>query len=243
MLAIFRKEFNSFFSSTIGYLIICIFLIVTGLFVWVFDSNFNLFNFGYANLTPFFELMPWIFIFLVPAICMKTFSDEIKQGTIELLFTKPISTRALVYGKFLGAFLLSAIAVVPTLIYLLSIDALKQETSVIDYSAIMSSYIGLLLIISVFASISLFSSVITKNQITAFIVGVFICVLLFFALSGLSTYKIFGSEIYAIEYLSLNYHYKAMSRGIIDTRNIIYLISISFLFLELTKVQLEKLRQ
>lgn len=243
MFAILKKEFNSFFSSTIGYLIISIFLIATGLFIWVFDSNFNLFNYGYANLTPFFELMPWIFIFLIPAICMKSFSDEIKQGTIELLFTKPISTRAMVYGKFLGAFLLSTIAVIPTLIYIFSIDALKQATSMIDYSAIATSYLGLLLMIGAFVSISLFSSVLSKNQISAFIIGVFICLIMFFAFASLSTYQIFGSEIYGIEYLSLSYHYKAMSRGVIDTRNIIYLASISILFLELTKVKLEKLRQ
>ncbi|MGO1752624.1 MAG: gliding motility-associated ABC transporter permease subunit GldF [Psychroflexus sp.] len=243
MFAILKKEFNSFFSSTIGYLIISIFLIATGLFIWVFDSNFNLFNYGYANLTPFFELMPWIFIFLIPAICMKSFSDEIKQGTIELLFTKPISTRAMIYGKFLGAFSLSTIAVIPTVIYIFSIDALKQATSIIDYSAIATSYLGLLLMIGAFVSISLFSSVLSKNQISAFIIGVFICLIMFFAFAGLSTYQIFASEIYGIEYLSLSYHYKAMSRGVIDTRNIIYLVSISILFLELTKVKLEKLRQ
>jgi len=213
MIAILKKEFNIFFSSVLGYLIIVLFLISLGLFLWVFDSSFNIFNSGYANLTPFFELLPWVFIFLIPAICMRSFSEERKQGTIELLFTKPISTRALVYGKFWGAFLLAMISLIPTIAYVWTISTLKQFTNQIDLSAIITSYMGVCLMLFALISLSIFSS-----------------------------FKLLGSEIYALEYLSLNFHYKAMSRGVIDTRNLIYFLSIAIIFNEFTRLKLNQLK-
>lgn len=242
MIAILKKEFNIFFSSVLGYLIIVLFLISLGLFLWVFDSSFNIFNSGYANLTPFFELLPWVFIFLIPAICMRSFSEERKQGTIELLFTKPISTRALVYGKFWGAFLLAMISLIPTIGYVWTISSLKQYTNQIDLSAIITSYMGVCLMLFALISLSIFSSVLSKNQITAFILAVFFNLLLFYGFYGLSNFKLLGSEVYALEYLSLNFHYKAMSRGVIDTRNLIYFLSIAIIFNEFTRLKLNQLK-
>lgn len=242
MIAILKKEFNLFFSSTLGYLIIVLFLLSLGLFLWVFDNPFNIFDSGYANLTPFFELLPWIFIFLVPAICMRSFSEERKQGTLELLLTKPISIRSLVYGKFLGAFSLSLLALLPTLVYIYGISELKQYTHQIDYSAIATSYVGISLLLFTFISISLFSSVLSKNQITAFMIAVFLNLLLFFAFYGISNFKLLGSEVYALEYLSLNFHYKALSRGVVDTRNLIYLISLALVFNEFTRLKIKQLK-
>lgn len=242
MFAILKKEFNLFFSSALGYLIMVIFLISLGLFLWVFDSNFNILNSGYANLTPFFELLPWFFIVLIPAICMRSFSEERRQGTIELLFTKPISSRALIYGKFLGAFCLAVVCLLPTLAYIWTIVELKQFNNTIDFSAIITSYFGVCLLVFALISISIFSSALTKNQLTAFILSVFLSLVVFYAFYGLSNQKILGSEVYAVEYLSLNFHYKALSRGVIDTRNIIYFLSITLVFNELTRIKILQLK-
>ncbi|MGM0635954.1 MAG: gliding motility-associated ABC transporter permease subunit GldF [Bacteroidota bacterium] len=242
MFAIFKKEINSFFNSIIGYLVVSVFLLISGLFLWSFTGSFNIFDIGYANLTPFFELAAWILIFLVPAIAMKSFSEEKKQGTLELIYTKPITGIQLILGKFFGNLALVVIAILPSLIYIVCINYLVVETNSIDYAAIGGSYIGLILLSACYTAISLFSSSISSNQIVSFVLGVLFCFLAYFALEGISNIQLLGSNIYALEYLSLNFHYKSMSRGVLDTRNIIFFISIVLLFLGLTKFQLEKSR-
>ena len=143
MWTIFKKEFYGFFSSILGVLVILTFLVITGLMLWVFDTSFNVFNAGYADLTLFFELAPWVFMFLIPGICMKSFSEEYNLGTIELLFTKPIGIKGLIFGKFLGAFVLCILAILPSLIYVYSITNLSSEGQSIDYGAIAASYLVL----------------------------------------------------------------------------------------------------
>ena len=239
MFAIFRKEINLFFSSTIGYLVIGIFLLFNGLFLWVFKGEFNILDHGFADLSSFFLLAPWILIFLVPAVTMRSFSEENKQGTIELLLTKPVSHFQIVLGKYLGAFLLIIIALIPTLIYVYSIFKLGNSIGNLDVGSIIGSYIGLLFLVSSYAAIGVFASTFSENQIVAFISAVFICFFFYFGFEGLSNYDFFDGFIY-MEALGMETHYKSMSRGVLDTRDMIYFLSIIIFFLILTRLKIKK---
>jgi ABC-2 type transport system permease protein len=239
MLAIFLKEFNSFFSSALGFIVAGLFLLATGVLIWVLPGYFNIFDQGYANLTPFFEALPWIFCILIPAICMRSFSEEKKQGTLELLLTKPISINQLIAGKFLGSFSLSVIALLPTIFYIVSISALTAEGVQVDYGVIFSSYVGVLLLMCCFTSIGIFASCLTDNPLIAFVIGTFLSVLLYFGLEGVSSIPLWGSKLYTLEYFSLSHHFQSISRGILDSRDLIYFISISLFFLVLTHLQLK----
>ena len=174
MTAILKKEFNSFFSSPIAYLVIGVFLLINGLFLWVFKDDFNILNAGFADLNPFFFLAPWVFLFLIPAITMKSFADEFNSGTIELLKTKPISDWQIVLGKFTAALFLVIVALIPTLTYVYTVYSLGNPTGNIDFGSTIGSYLGLLFLASTYTAIGLFTSTLSKNQIVAFILGVFI---------------------------------------------------------------------
>lgn len=240
MLAIFQKEINSFFSNIIGYLVIGVYLLITGLFLWVFQGNFNILDHGFADLNPFFQISPWIFIFLIPAITMRSFSEEKKQGTFELLLTKPLTKWKLIFGKYLGNLFVVLLSLIPTLLYVLAIDKLGKTGQQFDSGEILGSYLGLILLAGVFTAIGVFSSSLSKNQIVAFISGILICFLCFFAFEGLSNLQLFGSENYALEYLGISFHYQSISRGVLDTRDIIYFFSLIFLFLSFTKFSLNR---
>lgn len=240
MKAILFREIKSFFGSPIGYLVIGIFLVVNGMFLFVFEGNFNILNSGYADLSPFFNLSPWILIFLIPAVTMKSFSDEKKQGTLELLLTKPISLWQIVNGKFLGAFLLIVIAIIPTIIYVFVIYNLGLPEGNIDFGSTMGSYFGLLFLIAAYTSIGIFTSTLSENQIVAFIVAVFLCFLLYFGFEGLA--PVFKSFENYVATFGMDNHFKSMSRGVIDTRDIIYFVSITFLFLSFTVYKLKSFK-
>jgi ABC-2 type transport system permease protein len=242
MWPIFKKEFFSFFNSILGVLVILVFLLISGLMLWVFDTPYNIFNAAYADLTLFFELAPWVFLFLIPGICMKSFSEEQRIGTLELLLTKPISLNQLILGKFFGALVLSLIAILPSLLYIFSIQDLAGNPQNIDYGAIAASYFGLLFLVAVYTAIGIFSSTLSDNQLIAFIIGVILCLLIFYGFFGLSESGIFGNDVFILEFLSLNYHYKGIMRGVIDTRDIIYFVSVWFLFMALTKSRLKYLK-
>ena len=240
MKSILLREIKSFFGSPIGYLVIAIFLLLNGLFLWVFEGDFNILNSGFADLTPFFTIAPWILLFLIPAITMKSFSDEIKQGTIELLLTKPISVWEIVSGKFFGAFVLIILAIIPTFIYVYVIYGLGMPKGNIDMGSTMGSYFGLLFLIAAYTSIGIFTSTLSENQIVAFIVAVFLCFILYFAFQGIaSQFKNFEDFI---ALFGMDYHYKSMSRGVIDTRDVLYFTSITYLFLSLTVYKLKSLK-
>lgn len=240
MKSILIREIKSFFGSPIGYLVIAIFLLLNGLFLWVFEGDFNILNSGFADLTPFFTIAPWILLFLIPAITMKSFSDEIKQGTIELLLTKPISVWEIVSGKFFGAFVLIILAIIPTFIYVYVIYGLGMPKGNIDMGSTMGSYFGLLFLIAAYTSIGIFTSTLSENQIVAFIVAVFLCFILYFAFQGIaSQFKNFEDFI---ALFGMDYHYKSMSRGVIDTRDVLYFTSITYLFLSLTVYKLKSLK-
>jgi len=236
--AILKKEIQSFFSSATGYLVIGIFLLISGLFLFVFNGNYNILDYGFADLSSFFNLAPWIFIFLIPAITMKSFAEEKKMGTMELLLTRPIGKWNLVLGKFFGTFTLSILALIPTLIYVYSIYQLGDPIGNLDVGATLGSYLGLLLLAASYTAIGLFASALTNNQITAFIIAVFLCFFCFFFFEGLANYQLIENSAYGIEYLGISYHYKSMSRGVIDTRGLVYFFSLIVLFISLTYIKI-----
>ncbi|WP_439127420.1 gliding motility-associated ABC transporter permease subunit GldF [Polaribacter sp.] len=236
MLAILKKEFNSFFSSTIAYLVIGVFLLINGLFLFIFKDDFNILNAGFADINSFFYLTPWIFIFLIPAITMKSFADEFNNGTIEILKTKPISNWQIVLGKFWASLLLVIIAIIPTFTYVYTVYYLGNPVGNLDFASIIGSYIGLLFLAATYTAIGLFTSTLSKNQIVAFILGVLITFLLFYGFDALSATI---NNNLVIKKLGINEHFKSISRGIIDTRDIIYFLSVTFFFLFITKTKLE----
>ena len=236
MLAILRKEINSFFASPIGYLVIGIFLLLNGLFLWLFKGEFNILDYGFADLSSFFLLAPWILIFLIPAVTMRSFSDEKKQGTLELLLTKPISHLNIVLGKYFGAFILIIISLLPTLLYVYTVYQLGNPVGNLDMGSTLGSYFGLLFLIASYTAIGIFTSSLADNQIVAFIVSVFLCLLFYIGFEGIAE---FTSSNF-IEELGMNIHFKSMSRGVIDTRDIIYFLSITIFFIALTKLNINK---
>lgn len=241
MKSIILREIKSFFGSPIGYLVIGLFLISNGLFLWVFEGDYNILNSGFADMNPFFSLVPWILIFLIPAVTMRSFSDEKKQGTIELLLTKPLSIWQIVNGKFLGSLLLIIIAIIPTFIYVKVISDLGMPEGNIDMGSTTGSYFGLLFLISAYSSIGIFASTLSENQIVAFIISVFICFFLFFGFDGFSS--ILPNNSQYISVLGMQDHYKSMSRGVIDTRDVIYFVSVTILFLSFTVFQLKSFKK
>lgn len=239
MLSICKKELHQFFSNLTGYIAIILFLLVNGLFLFVLKDS-NIFDFGYATLDKFFELAPWVLIFLVPAITMRSLSEEIKSGTFEILRTKPLSCRQIVWGKYLSILLVLLFVIVPTFIYILTIKNLSAAGS-IDAGAVAGSYMGLFLLAAVFAAISLCCSGFTGNAVVAFLLSSFACVLLYFGFNAISRLPVFqGGVDYYIEMLGIDFHYRSISRGVVDTRDIIYFLSIIFLFLFITEKKLQR---
>jgi ABC-2 type transport system permease protein len=237
LIAILKKEFNSFFASPIAYLVIGVFLLINGLFLFIFNDDFNILNAGFADITPFFYLAPWIFLFLIPAITMKSFADEFNTGTIELLKTKPVSDWQIVLGKFVASLLLVITAIIPTFIYVYTVYKLGNPIGNIDFGSTIGSYIGLLFLAATYTSIGLFTSTLSKNQIVAFILGIFITFFLFFGFDAIATS--FGNSSLTIKNIGINEHFKSISRGVIDTRDLIYFVSVTIFFLFLTKTRLE----
>ncbi|MFB3387708.1 gliding motility-associated ABC transporter permease subunit GldF [Flavobacterium sp. LAR06] len=239
MKSIILREIKSFFGSPIGYLVIAIFLISNGLFLWVFEGDYNILNTGYADLTPFFTLAPWILIFLIPAVTMRSFSDEKKQGTLELLLTKPLSIWEIVNGKFLGSLFLIVLAIIPTFIYVKVISNLGLPEGNIDMGSTIGSYFGLLFLIASYSAIGIFTSTLSENQIVAFIIAVFLCFFFYFGFQGISSLIPGDSFVSAF---GMQDHFKSMSRGVIDTRDVIYFLSITVLFLSFTVYQLKSFK-
>lgn len=239
MLSICKKELHQFFSNLTGYIAVILFLLVNGLFLFVLKDS-NLFDFGYATLDRFFELAPWVLIFLVPAITMRSLSEEIKSGTLEILRTKPLSCRQVVMGKYLSVLLVLLFVIVPTFIYIVTIKILSANGS-IDGGGIAGSYIGLFLLAAVFAAISLCCSGFTSNAVVAFLLSTFVCVVLYFGFNAISKLPVLqGGADYYVEMLGIDFHYSSISRGVLDTRDIIYFISLIFLFLFITEKKLQR---
>ncbi|WGK64092.1 gliding motility-associated ABC transporter substrate-binding protein GldG [Croceiramulus getboli] len=240
MIAILKKEINSFFSSPIAYLVIGIFLVVCGLFLWVFEGQFNIFDFGFADLSPFFLLAPWVFIFLIPAVTMRSFSEERKTGTLELLLVKPLSAMQLVMGKYLGALVLLVLTLLPTLLYVWAISSLGNPEGNYDSGVLLGSYLGLLLLAASYTAIGIFASTLTHNPLIAFILAVFLCFLLYFGLEGLANYNVLGAQDYLLSQLGMQSHYESVSRGVLALKDVLYFLSLILFFLCWTAVRLNR---
>lgn len=237
MLAIFRKEINQFFSSPIAYIIMVVFLTAIGLMLWVFPDT-SLLDYGYADMGTFFNLAPYVMLFLVPAITMRSIADEVRTGTLEWLLTKPVGRWAIVGGKFLACWLLVALTLLPTLFYYATLYQLGNPVGNIDSAAVFGSYIGLLLLAAVFVSIGLWTSSLNDSQVVAFVLGVFVCFLFYVGLSSLAGLGDLGSLGYYLSYIAFDEQYRALGRGLIDSRNVIYFASLTGFFLFLTTQRL-----
>jgi ABC-2 type transport system permease protein len=233
-----KKELRQFFSSLTGYIAIIVFLLVNGLVLFVFDEN--IFDYGYATLDRFFQLAPWILLLLIPAITMRSFSEEFKTGTYEILQTRPLSRWQIIIGKYLGSLIVVFIALLPTVVYIYSVQQLSSNEG-IDMGATIGSYIGLFFLAAVFTAISICCSSFTNNAVVAFIISIIVCALLYYGFSAISKLPALANGVdYYIEMLGIDFHYRSISRGLIDTRDIIYFLSFVFLFLTITNRNLLK---
>ena len=236
MISIYFKEIKSFLSSALGYMVICLFLIIVGLFMWVFRTT-SILEHNYASLDQLFGIAPLIFIFLIPAITMRSFSEEKQRGTLEFLLTKPISDLKLVFAKYGAALSLVVLALIPTLLYFYTIVKLGSPPGNIDNGAVIGSYIGLFFLAATFTAIGIFSSSISSSQVVAFLTAVFLCFFIHWSFGYLSDLPMFfGKSDDLVERLGLEYHYNAVSKGRIDLRDLVYFISVIGLFIYLTLV-------
>lgn len=237
MFTLLVKEINSFLSSLIGYIVIAVFLAAIGLVMWVFPGN-TLDN-GYANIDQLFIIAPWVFAFLAPAITMRSFSEEHRTGTLELLLTKPLSDWQIILAKFFAGFALIVLTLLPTLVYYYTVNTLAQPQGNVDTGAMWGSYLGLLFLGGGFIAIGIFSSSLSENQIVAFILGVFFSFLMYFGIEQVASYDLFGSYDSVVLKLGMFEHYLSISRGVVDTRDLLYFGSLVAFFLMLTKLKLE----
>ncbi|GAA4021348.1 gliding motility-associated ABC transporter permease subunit GldF [Hymenobacter glaciei] len=236
MLTILQKEFNAFLNSPVAYVVLGVFLIATGLFVWVFPDS-SVLDYGYADLQTLFNLAPWIFLFLIPALTMRTFAEEKKAGTIELLLTRPLTDGQIIGGKYLACLLLALLALVPTLLYYYSVYKLGSPEGNIDSAATVGSYLGLALLAAVFAAIGILASALTRDQIIAFLVAVVGCFLVYSGFDSLAS-VLQGSSAYYVSQLGIAAHYRDLSKGLVDSRDLVYFFSVVAIALQATRLAL-----
>ncbi len=238
MWSVCKKEINQFFSSLTGYIAILLFLLVNGVFLFLLKGS-SIFDSGYASLDKFFELAPWILIFLVPAITMRSLSEEYREGTFELLQTMPVTNWQIILGKYFSILVIILFVIVPTLLYVFTIKTLSVAG--IDSGGIAGSYLGLMFLAATFASISLCCSGFTNNAVVAFLISAFACLIIYFGFGALSKLGVFqGNADYYLEMLGIDFHYQSISRGVVDSRDIIYFLSLIFFFLLITVKSLHK---
>ncbi|MET0392601.1 MAG: gliding motility-associated ABC transporter permease subunit GldF [Chitinophagaceae bacterium] len=238
MWAICKKELRQFFSSLTGYIAIIVFLLVNGLMLFVFENN--VLEFGYATLDRFFQLAPWILLLLIPAITMRSFSDEFRTGTFEILQTRPLSRWQITAGKYAGNLVVVLIALLPTIVYYFTIQALSSGEG-IDTGATAGSYTGLFFLAAVFTAIGTCTSSFSSNAIVSFITSLILCALLYYGFDAISKLPgLAGGPDYYIGMAGIDFHYRSISRGVIDTRDVVYFLSVIFLFLAITNRNLLK---
>ncbi len=239
MFTLFKREVNYFFSSLIGYVVVSVFLIMMGLLLWVFSGQFNILDTGYANIDSLFIIAPWVFLFLIPAITMRVFAEEKRTGTIELLLTRPFGDFTIVFAKFLASLFIVFLALLPTVIYFATIYFLAVPQGNIDVAGITGSFIGLFFLAAVYVSIGIFASSLTENQIIAFIIAVLISFFFYTGFDSLAMLNFLSPTSALIQSLGISAHYTSISRGVIDSRDIIYFLSVIALFLFFTRLKLQ----
>jgi len=240
MRVLILKEVRGFLGSLIGQVVVVVFLLLTGLFLWVFPDN--ILDTGYADLAPLFFIAPWVFLFLVPAVTMRSFSEEKRTGTIEMLLTKPLTEMQLVLAKYLAAVILLVFALLPTLVYWYSLHDLAMPRGDLDTGGIIGSYIGLLSLASCFAAIGVFASSISENQVVAFMIAVFLCFFLYLGFDLIASFDAFGAFEGPIKAIGIQDHYASLSRGVVDLRDVLYFLGTITVFLLLTRTALQSRR-
>lgn len=239
MFAIFRKEINGFFSSLTGYVVIIIFLLINSMFMWVFPGEWNIFDRGLAGLDTLFFISPWVFLFLVPSVTMRMIAEEKRLGTIELIYSKPISERGFVYGKFLASVALVIFALLPGIIYYISVYRLGETPGNLDKAGTVGALIGLFFLASVYASAGIFASSLTDNQVIAFMIAVFICFFMYMGFDSIAYLPGLKELDEFVIRLGINEHYKSLSRGVIDISDIAYFLGVIGIFTEMTVFSLQ----
>jgi len=240
MLTLLKKEISSFLGSLMGYIVITVFLLINGLFLWVFEGDFNILDFGFANLDGLFMIGPFVFLFLIPAITMRLFAEEKRTGTIEMILTKPLTELEIVMAKFLSGLVLVIFSLLPTLIYFFSVYQLGLPKGNLDVGGMWGSYIGLLFLGASFVAVGMFASTLTDNQIVSFILAVFLCGFLYIGFDLIHSFDLFGKADLFIKSLGITEHYKSMSRGVLDTRDMIYFLGVIALFILLSRFSVER---
>ena len=235
MIQVFAKEVNSFLNSLIAYMVMGVFLTSMGLLMWVFPET-SVLDYGYADMDTLFSMSPYVFIFLIPAITMKSFAEEKKMGTLELLFTKPLSDIEIIIGKWLACFLLVIVALLPTLVYYFSVSRLGNPVGNVDTPGVIGSYIGLVLLGGVFCSVGILASSLSSNQIVAFILAAFLCFILYAGFDSVSALWEEGNRSLFVKQFGMLGHYEALSKGLVDTRDVIYFISLAGVMILFTKI-------
>ncbi|MDR1877023.1 MAG: ABC transporter permease subunit [Flavobacteriaceae bacterium] len=239
MFSIFKKELWSYFGTLGAYIIALVFILINSLFLWFFDTDFNVFSIGTASLNSFFVLAPWALMFLIPALTMKSIAEEEQNGTLLWLFSQPVSVLSIVIGKYLAVLLLVLFALFFTVVYVYTVYMISMPEGNIDLGIIFSGYIGLFFLSAAFVSIGIFSSSLVKNQVMAFIIGIFFCFFCFFGFENLASYNLLGNLDYVLQRIGFYQHYISFTKGIVDTRDLGYFIFVVFLFM-LFSVQLIK---
>ena len=239
MLTLFRKELSSFFTSLTGYIVVIIFLLVNSLFMWVFPGSINVIDSGYANLDALFIMAPWVFLFLVPAVKMRLFSEEKKSKTIDLLLTRPLSDFQIVFAKYLAGFSIVLISLLPTFVYYISVWMLGDPVGNIDVGGTWGAYIGLLFLASIYVAIGVFASSLTENQIVSFLIAVSLSFIFYVGFESISQLDAFEQFSFFIKNIGINEHYSSISRGVIDSRDIIYFLAVITIFLLFTRTVLQ----
>jgi ABC-2 type transport system permease protein len=240
MFSIFRKELSAFFSNAAGYIVIGIFLLLTGLFLWVIPGEYNILDNGYANLDSLFVLSPWLFLFLCPAVSMRLLAEEKQTGTWELLITKPLGGWQLVLGKYLAGWVLVVLALLPAMLYYASVSCLAEPVGNVDSGAFWGSFTGLALLAAVYIAIGAFASSLSKNQVVAFILSLTLCFLLYYGFDLFASFFSGGQAIQTLRQFGIYEHYKSMSRGVLDSRDLAYFFLVVFVFLSLTRWKIKK---
>jgi ABC-2 type transport system permease protein len=239
MLTVFRKEITTFFSTLTGYVVIIVFLVINSLFMWIFKGNLNVLDNGHANLDTLFIMAPWIFLFLVPAITMRVFAEEKRSGTMELLLTQPLPEIQIVLAKFFASLVLILFSLLPTLVYFYSVHRLGSPPGNLDTGGIWGSYVGLFFLAAVYASVGIFISSLTDNQIISFIIAVVISFFLYTGFDLITSMDLFGNLDNLLLKLGINEHYKSIRRGVVDTRDLVYFLSVISIFLIGTRLVLQ----
>ncbi len=233
------KEIRSFLNSITGYMVIVVYLLINSLMLWLFPGVFNILDGSYASIDSLFLISPWVFMFLIPAITMRMFADEKRAGTMELLLTRPLTDMQIVWAKFSAGFILVLFSIIPTLIYYISVYQLGAQVGNIDSAGTFGSYIGLLFLGASYVSIGVFASSLTENQIVAFLISVMLCLFMYAGFEQMASLGIFGGAELFVLNLGINEHYTSMSRGVIDSRDVLYFLSVIIIFALATRLVLQ----